>query len=367
MDCEKEMQKAMSRFQKIAAQLEANSLDAMLITSAPNRFYAAGFASSDGTAVITRDGSYFLIDCRYIEAAQKAVSDADIRLATAEKPAVEQAAELLKERGIKRLGFEDSYATVKEYNRWQEKFEGCELVPAAQMLADLRMIKEPEELESMTAAQRIAEKALTEVLEFIKPGRTEQEIAAFLQYRMLLHGAKKMSFDPIVVAGPNSSMPHGVPTARPLADGDFLTMDFGCIYNGYCSDMTRTVAIGHVTEEMEKVYATVLEAQLAGIAAAHGGVIGKTVHEAAAKVIADAGYGEYFGHGFGHSLGVEVHENPRFSTLNDKPVPAGAVLSAEPGIYLPGQFGVRIEDVIIVGETESKSIMEASKELLILR
>ena len=131
--------------------------------------------------------------------------------------------------------------------------------------------------------------------------------------------------------------------------------------------MTRTVAIGLVTEEMEKVSATVLEAQLAGIAAAHGGVIGKTVHEAAAKVIADAGYGEYFGHGFGHSLGVEVHENPRFSTLNDKPVPAGAVLSAEPGIYLPGQFGVRIEDVIIVGGTESKSIMEASKELLILR
>lgn len=367
MDREKEIGKTMSRFQKIADCLEANQLDAMLITSAPNRLYATGFASSDGTAVITRDGSWLFIDSRYIEAAQKAIEGAEIRLVTTEKTAVDQAQEVLEQHHVKRLGFEDSYATVKAYNRWKEKFTGCELVPAAQILADLRMVKEPAELESMIAAQRIAEKALADVLDFIKPGKTEQEVAAFLQYRMLLHGAKKMSFDPIVVGGPNSSMPHGVPTARPLADGDFLTMDFGCIYNGYCSDMTRTVAIGHVTEEMETVYHTVLQAQLAGIAAAHGGVTGKAVHEAGAQVIKDAGYGDYFGHGFGHSLGVEVHEDPRFSATYDKPIPAGATLSAEPGIYLPGRFGVRIEDVVIVGEHESKSIMEAPKELLILR
>ena len=367
MDREKEIGKTMSRFQKIADCLEANQLDAMLITSAPNRLYATGFASSDGAAVITREGSWFFIDSRYIEAAQKAITGAEIRLTTTEKTAVDQAQEVLEQHNIKRLGFEDRYATVKEYNRWKEKFTGCELVPAAQILADLRKIKEPAALESMIAAQRIAEKALADVLDFIKPGKTEQEVAAFLQYRMLLHGAKKMSFDPIVVGGPNSSMPHGVPSARPLADGDFLTMDFGCIYNGYCSDMTRTIAIGHATEEMETVYNTVLQAQLAGIAAARGGVTGKTVHETAAKVIADAGYGEYFGHGFGHSLGVEVHEDPRFSAIHDKPIPAGATLSAEPGIYLPGRFGVRIEDVVIVGEEESKSIMEAPKELLILR
>lgn len=366
MDCEKEIGKTMSRFQKIADRLDANKLDAMLITSAPNRLYASGFASSDGTAVITREGSYFFIDSRYIEAAQKAIEGAEIRLTTTEKTAIAQTREALERHNVKTLGFEESYATVKEYNRWKENFTGCELVPAAQILTELRMIKEPTELESMIAAQRIAEKALADVLNFIKPGKTEQEVAAFLQYRMLLHGAKKMSFDPIVVGGPNSSMPHGVPTSRPLADGDFLTMDFGCIYNGYCSDMTRTVAIGHVTEEMEKVYDTVLRAQLAGIAATHGGVAGKAVHEAAAAVIADAGYGAYFGHGFGHSLGVEVHEEPRFSSIYDKPIPTGATLSAEPGIYLPGQFGVRIEDVIIVGETESKSIMEAPKELLIL-
>lgn len=357
----------MSRFQKIADQLESFGLDAMLITSTPNRLYATGFASSDGSAVVTRSGSYFFIDSRYIEAAGKAVQGAEIELSTQEKPAADRIKEVLERHGVKKLGFEETYATVKEHNRWKTKFPSCELVPAAKLLTDLRMVKEPSELEDMTAAQRIAEKALADVLDFIKPGRTEKEISAYLQYRMLLHGAKKMSFEPIVVGGPNSSMPHGVPTDRPLAAGDFLTMDFGCVYNGYCSDMTRTVAIGHVTEEMEKVYHTVLQAQLAGIAAAHGGVTGKTVHEAGAKIIEDAGYGKYFGHGFGHSLGVEVHEEPRFSKIYEKPVPAGATLSAEPGIYLPGRFGVRIEDVIIIGETESTSIMEAPKELLILK
>lgn len=218
----------------------------------------------------------------------------------------------------------------------------------------------------MIAAQRIAEKALTEVLNFIKVGRTEKEIAAFLQYQMLLGGAEKMSFDPIVVSGANSSMPHGVPTDKPVASGDFITMDFGCIYGGYCSDMTRTVAVGSVTEEMDKVYHTVLRAQLEGIAATKAGVAGKTVHEAGAAVIREAGYGAYFGHGFGHSLGVEIHESPNASPANDKPLPAGAVISAEPGIYLPGRFGVRIEDVVVVKEGGCEDITLAPKELLIL-
>ena len=191
-------------------------------------------------------------------------------------------------------------------------------------------------------------------------------MSAYLLYRMLCGGAEKMSFEPIVVCGSNGSMPHGVPSAKPVAEGEFITIDFGCVWGGYCSDTTRTVAVGHVTEEMEKVYHTVLKAQLAGIAAAKAGVSGKTVHEAAAKVIEDAGYGEYFGHGFGHSLGVEIHEDPRASSANGAPLPAGAVISAEPGIYIPGRFGVRIEDVIVITEEGNQDITLFPKELTIL-
>ena len=357
----------MSRFQKIAEKLDEHGLDAMMVTSAPNRMYAAQFRSSAGMAIITRDGSYFFTDSRYIEAARKAVTGAEIGQNTTDKPLSALANEVIAKHGIKRLGFEEQYATVGEYNTWKEKLTCEELVPAAQLLTNLRAVKDQSELDALIAAQRIAEKALQEVLEFIKPGRTEKEISAFLQYRMLCHGADRMSFEPIVVSGVNSSMPHGVPSHKKVEEGDFLTMDFGCMLDGYCSDMTRTVAIGHVTEEMDKVYHTVLQAQLAGIATAKAGVTGRAVHEAAAKVIADAGYGAYFGHGFGHGLGLEVHEDPSANMANDKPLPAGAVILAEPGIYIPGRFGVRIEDVVVIEENGCRDIMEAPKELIIIK
>ena len=207
---------------------------------------------------------------------------------------------------------------------------------------------------------------MTQLLDELKPGMTELEISARLQYLMLVGGAERMSFDPIVAGGPNSSMPHAVPTDRKIQDGDFLTIDFGCIYEGYCSDTTRTVAIGHATEEMRTVYHTVLEAQLAGIAKAKTGVIGKEVHEAAHNVIRSAGYGEYFGHGFGHSLGLEIHEAPNFNTRNNKPMPDHAVVSAEPGIYLPGKFGVRIEDVVILHENGCEDITALPKDLRVI-
>ena len=355
----------MSRFDKIAARLGDYGLDAMMITSEPNRLYATGFHSTAGMAIVTTAGSYFFTDSRYIEAASKRIDNCQILENTREKPMSMLAEEAIARHGIKRLGFEESYTTVEEYDLWREKLS-CELVPAAGLLGELRAVKDQGEIDTMIAAQRIAEKALTEVLNFIKVGRTEKEIAAFLQYQMLLGGAEKMSFDPIVVSGANSSMPHGVPTDKPVASRDFITMDFGCIYGGYCSDMTRTVAVGSVTEEMDKVYHTVLQAQLEGIAATKAGVAGKTVHEAAAAVIREAGYGAYFGHGFGHSLGVEIHESPNASPANDKPLPAGAVISAEPGIYLPGRFGVRIEDVVVVTEGGCEDITLAPKELLIL-
>ena len=355
----------MSRFDKIAARLGDYGLDAMMITSEPNRLYATGFHSTAGMAIVTTAGNYFFTYSRYIEAASKRIDNCQIMENTREVPMSKLASEVITRHGIKKLGFEESYITVEEYDLWKEKLP-CDLVPAAGLLGELRAVKDQQEIDTMIAAQRIAEKALTEVLNFIRVGRTEKEIAAFLQYQMLLGGAEKMSFDPIVVSGANSSMPHGVPTDKAVAAGDFITMDFGCIYGGYCSDMTRTVAVGSVTEEMEKVYQTVLQAQLAGIAVAKAGATGKAVHEAAADVIGAAGYGAYFGHGFGHSLGVEIHESPNASPANDKPLPAGAVISAEPGIYLPGRFGVRIEDVVVLKEGCCEDITLAPKELIIL-
>lgn len=357
----------MSRFQKIRDQLDAYGLDAMMVTSMPNRLYVTQFRSSAGVALVTKEKNYFITDSRYIEAAGKHVTSAEIRLNTPQTSVTVLTNEILRAHGVKKLGFEEQYATVEEYGRWKEKLSCEELVPATKLITDLRAVKDQDEINCMVSAQRIAEKALEDVFHFIKPGVTEKEISAYLQYRMLCHGAEKMSFEPIVVSGVNSSMPHGVPSDKKVEVGDFVTMDFGCVYGGYCSDMTRTVAVGYATEEMEKVYYTVLEAQKAGIAAARAGVTGKAVHEAAAKVIEDAGYGEYFGHGFGHSLGVEIHENPRASVANDKPLPAGAVISAEPGIYLPGKFGVRIEDVIIIREDGCTDIMEAPHELIVLK
>ena len=273
--------------------------------------------------------------------------------------------EVIEKEGLRRVGFDDAYMTVRDCGKYREKLH-AELVPASDLLASLRRVKDAEEIESMIAAQRIAEKALSDIFHEIKPGVTEKEIAARLQYLMLHYGAENMSFDPIVVSGPNGSLPHGVPSEKAIQAGEFVTMDFGCIKNGYCSDMTRTVAVGSVTDEMKTVYETVLKAQLAGIAKARAGVTGRDIDAAARKVIEDAGYGKYFGHSFGHSLGVEIHEAPNAAPMNDQPMPCGAVISAEPGIYLPGKLGVRIEDVIILGEDGCEDITLAPKELIIL-
>lgn len=357
----------MNHFQKIAARLEAHGLDAMLLTGEANRFYASGFHSSgaDGVALVTRKKTYYFTDSRYTEAAGRCLVGAELREIGHGRGYAALIEEAIREQQISRMGFEDAYMTVQDYKRYKKALS-CDLVPATELLWQLRMVKDNEELEALVAAQRIAERALEEILEEIRPGVTEKEIAARLQYLMLHYGASDMSFDPIVVSGPNGSLPHGVPSEKPIRQGEFITMDFGCIYHGYCSDMTRTVAVGFATEEMHTVYQTVLSAQLAGIRAARAGVTGREVDGAARAVITAAGYGEYFGHSFGHGVGVEIHEAPNASPMNDAPLPAGAVISAEPGIYLPGKLGVRIEDVVLLTEGGCRNITKAPKELLIL-
>ena len=354
----------MTHFEKIAAGLKDRGLDAMLVTSAPGEFYAVGF-HGEGVALITPDKTWYWTDSRYIESAQQLVRGAEVAMHPKGGSYLKIVAELVKKNSIAKLGFEERYMSVGDHTRWTKEVE-AEFVPASGLLTGLRQVKDADELAAMREAQRITDEALLEILNFIKPGLTESEVAARLTYIMARKGAERNSFDPIVACGPNGSKPHAVPGPDVIRNGQFVTMDFGCVVGGYCSDMTRTVAVGQPSEEMVLVYNTVLKAQLAGIAAAHAGVTGKEVHEAGAKVIEDAGYGEYFGHGFGHSLGIEIHEDPGFHTRNDKPIPAGALLSAEPGIYLPGKFGVRIEDVIMLTEGGCIDITHSPKQLIIL-
>lgn len=254
---------------------------------------------------------------------------------------------------------------MDELERWKGALP-CELAPAQGLLDGLRSAKDEEELDRMRQAQRITDEAFRELLNFIRPGLTERDVAARLVYELLRRGGRKVSFDPIVAAGANGSMPHAVPGETVIQPGMFVTMDFGCVYEGYCSDMTRTVAVGQPTEEMERVYHTVLEAQRAGIAAARAGVTGSEVDRAARQVIQQAGYGAFFSHSFGHSLGLEIHESPNASPSEQSVLPTGAVISAEPGIYLPGRFGVRIEDVLVLREGGCEDITHSPKNLIVL-
>ena len=357
----------MEHFQKIAARLEEWGLDAMLLTGEANRFYASGFhsAGTDGVALVTRRKNYYFTDSRYTEAAGRVLRSAELGEVGRGRGYGALIQEVVEAEQLRRVGFEDACMTVQDYRRYGKALT-CELIPASEQLLRLRAVKDARELEAMVSAQRIAERALDDILGELRPGVSEKEIAARLQYLMLHYGASDMSFDPIVVSGPNGSLPHGVPSERLLRQGEFVTMDFGCVYQGYCSDMTRTVAIGFATDEMRTVYQTVLDAQRAGIAAARAGVTGREVDGAARAVITSAGYGDYFGHSFGHGVGVEIHESPNAAPSHEASLPAGAVISAEPGIYLPGKLGVRIEDVILLTEDGCRNLTEAPKELLIL-
>ena len=355
----------MTNIQAIQDRLQAHGLDAILLISPVNRRYATGFHSSDGAVLVSRRGACFITDSRYIEAARAAVTGAEVSLSDRAHPMDGQLLALVRDLGIRTLGAEEDSLPHGAWLRWEQRL-GCSLVPAQQLLWELRAVKTPEEAAAIRAATRIAEEAFRRTLTRVRPGVTERELAAELTYQMLLGGGEGNSFPPFVVTGKKSSMPHGEPGDVAVQVGDFITMDFGCIKDGYCSDITRTVAVGHATGEMERVYHTVLAAQEAGIAAARAGVSGAAIDAAARNVIDAAGYGAYFGHSFGHGLGLEVHEEPCAAPGRDRPMPAGAVISAEPGIYLPGTFGVRIEDTLYLTETGCENLVSAPKNLIVL-
>ncbi len=354
----------MNKIKDIQSALLTSDCDAMLITGASNRRYATGFRSTAGKVLVTKDEAWFFVDSRYIEAAEKQIENCTVLEVDRRSDYIAKINEKLNERGLKRLGFEDQIMTFADYNWFCERLD-AELIPVQKILTDIRAVKSPEELEIMKMAQRIAEQAFEQVLGMISTDITETELAAELTYRMKLLGAEDCSFDPIVVSGEHSSIPHGEAENVKLKKG-FLIMDFGARYKGYCSDTTRTLCIGKPTEEMRRVYDTVLEAQLAGIRAARAGATGESIDKAARDVINKNGYEGAFGHAFGHSLGMDIHENPNAAPGVKDIIPKGAVISAEPGIYLKGKFGVRIEDVLYITENGSEDITNLRKDLIIL-
>ena len=339
--------------------------DGLLLTSRYSRHYGAEFDIAEGVAIVTKAGCRYFTDSRYIESAQNGIRGFEVQQMDREHSYAQLLNAAIADFGVTALGYEEEYLTVSEL-RYYEETVNARLIPMHKQISGFRATKEDWELERMRQAQAITDKAFAETLGRIKTGMTEKQLQAELIYCLYKNGSEGLAFDPIVVSGPNTSLPHGVAGERVIQAGDFVTMDFGAIYGGYCADMTRTVAVGCATEEMKTVYNTVLQAQLAGLAVSKAGVPGKDIDGAARKVITDAGYGEYFGHGYGHSLGMEVHESPSPNGRNEEGMPVGAVASAEPGIYLPGKFGVRIEDVVIFRENGCENITASPKNLIIV-
>ena len=341
-----------------------DEVDGLLLTSRYSRHYGAEFDIAEGAAIVTKNGCRYFTDSRYIESAQRDLKGFEV-LDVAGFGYMKRLNDAIADFGVTCLGYEENYLTVAELMGY-EKYLNAKLVPYNKQVNAFRGVKEAWELDLMRKAQDITDKAFAEVITRLKAGMTELQLQAELIYCLYKNGATGLAFDPIVVSGPNTSLPHGVAGERVICEGDFVTMDFGASYMGYCSDMTRTVAVGFATEEMKKIYNTVLEAQLAGLSASKAGVPGQNIDGAARKVIADAGYGDYFGHGYGHSLGLEIHESPNPNARNEEGMPVGAVASAEPGIYLPGKFGVRIEDTCVYLEDGIEILTHSPKNLIIV-
>lgn len=352
------------RYAKMINLLEKKGLDALLVSDAFNMRYFSGFTGGTGYLLVTKKNKYLFTDSRYTIAAKAQAPDYSVVEVDANRDYCKEINIVIEEEKLETLGFEANRVTYREYASLKEKLHIKELVALGGELAALRRIKTKEEIDRMRQAEHIGDIAFEEVLQHIRPGVTELEIAAKLEYIMKLNGAEKLSFETIVAAGKNSSKPHAEPGEYRIASGDFVTMDFGCVYKGYCSDMTRTVVVGKADKKQKEIYQTVLKAQLAVLDMLKPGLKGKEYDKVARDIIYGAGYEGYFGHGLGHSVGLEIHEDPRFSMIEEDIVEAGMIMTVEPGIYIPDFGGVRIEDMVAITEDGYENLAHSAKELI---
>lgn len=340
--------------------------EALLITSAANRFYFTGFQSSAGSVFITADSAELLIDFRYVEKAKSVVDSCTVTLSNRTDDEIKERCE---KHGIKTLFVETHSMSINSRTSLCEILLGVEVSTCDKfdkLIEELRSVKSAGELELIKQSQKLTDDTFTYILGNIQAGRTERDVMLDMEFYMRRLGSEGVSFDFIVVSGKNSSLPHGVPTDKKIEKGDFITMDFGAAIGGYRADMTRTVAVGNVSDEQKRVYSTVLKAQTAAINAVRAGLVCRDVDKTARDIIYGAGYEGCFGHGLGHSVGVEIHENPCFNTRCETVLKAGTVMTVEPGIYLENRFGVRIEDMVYVTDDGCINITKSPKELICL-
>lgn len=351
----------MSRVKSIQNKMKDQELEALLITSSYNLRYASNFTGSTGLSLITQDKAYFVTDFRYTEQAADQAVGFEIIKNTG--PIYEEVKTIVEKEKIKSLGFEKDFVTFSTFEQLKTLLS-CELNPVSGLVESLREIKEEAEVETIQQAIKITEFAFEEILNDIKPGMTEIEVANKLDFLMREKGAAGVSFDTIVASGKRSAMPHGVASDKKIEKGDMITLDFGCYYNGYVSDMTRTFSLGDPGEELKKIHQIVLDANLKVTEQARAGVTGKKLDAVARDYITEKGYGEAFGHSTGHGIGLEVHEGPGINFRNENPLVIGNVITNEPGIYIPGLGGVRIEDDLLITEEGNKNLMTVTKELI---
>ncbi|ALS28422.1 Xaa-Pro dipeptidase [Paenibacillus sp. 32O-W] len=352
-----------NRVDALRAKLADQGLEAMLVASPYNRRYLSGFTGSAGMVLITSQDAWLLTDFRYTVQAKEQASG----FAVEETPSpLDTVRRLLTEKGIRSVAFEQAHVTYTEYVKWGQALGDIELTPADGIVESLRMVKDETELAVIRKAAKLADDTFAYILGLLKPGMTEKDIALEMEVYMRSHGATSSSFDTIVASGERSAMPHGVASDRVIRGDEFVKLDFGALLDGYCSDLTRTVVLGKPTQRHRDIYNIVLEAQLTALDGIRPGMTGKEADALARDVIARYGYGDCFGHSLGHGFGMEIHEAPGLSARSDTILIPGMTVTVEPGIYIPGFGGVRIEDDIVITDNGIKILTSSPKEFTIL-
>ncbi|UOQ42551.1 Xaa-Pro peptidase family protein [Halobacillus salinarum] len=353
----------MNRLAKLREALHENGLDGMIIQSPKNRRYMSDFTGSSGVLLITGNEALIITDFRYTEQARDQAQD--FQMIEHKGPIYEEAGRQVSKLGLSKIGFEKSHVTYDVYEQLTNHLE-AELVPTSGLVERLRLIKTEEELTILKDAAKIADKAFDHILGFIKPGVKEIDVSNELEFFMRKQGASSSSFDIIVASGYRSALPHGVASEKKIQSGELVTLDFGAVYKGYCSDITRTVAVGEISDELHTIYQTVLQAQLKGIEGLKPGITGKDADALTRDYINEKGYGQYFGHSTGHGIGLDVHEGPGLSFRSDVTLEPGMVVTVEPGIYVPQVGGCRIEDDAVITEKGNERLNFSNKELITL-
>lgn len=353
----------MLKLQKLRKTLKEKNIDGILITNEYNRRYMTGFTGTAGVAIVSQNDAVFITDFRYTE--QAAAQIQDFRIVQHEVTLLEEIATQVKAMSIKSLGFEKDTVSFGTYELYKNVIQ-ADLIPVSGLIEKIRLIKTEQEINIIKVACEIADHAFTHILDFIKPGKTELEVSNELEFFMRQQGATQSSFDTIVASGLRSALPHGVATNKVIEKGDFVTLDFGALYNGYISDITRTVAVGEPSEKLVEMYNTVLASQLLSLEKVGPGLTGIQADAIARDYLTEKGYGEAFGHSLGHGIGLEVHEGPGLSKRSETVLEPGMAVTIEPGVYVPGVGGVRIEDDILITESGNELLTHSTKELIIL-